>query len=329
MLWFALVACASDSIHEPPEAVVSLNLPTLQALTVEERGLWERHLRASLAWEVRRASGCDFGVRLKPQTRGDEVVYESTLNGFTADFGSADGVYQTRVVTGLGCEHGFGRDRGQVTYASAGDEDVALRLEDYMDQPGLNSALLVRSPSGLTLEIYEQGDPLERPFTRSALAEVEAELVAVLAHRQELEQQGVVASMVPEGSTRMGVPSLVVENGMQPGIYRLTGWINPGAWGQVHARVFFEGPAPGQVPPDAAGSPGNELSAERLRPRSTRKTGWGPNPKRLFRYQSEVTVYEGDWGQPYQARFELWHTAPDGSERQLATTIRTIEGWTR
>jgi hypothetical protein len=41
-------------------------------------------------------------------------------------------------------------------------------------------------------------------------------------------------------------------------------------------------------------------------------------------------IYEGDWGKPYAARFEVWFT-PDagGPERKLAERIFKIEGWQR
>lgn len=304
-------------------------MPTLTALTVEDRALWERHVRSSPAWEVRSSGSCLYAVRLEPREVNGSVVYKTTLNGYVTHTHAADGVYQTRVVTGLGCELGFGRDRGQVTRTAAGQGGVQLLLEDYMDQPGLNSYLLVSSASGLTLEVYEQGDPLERPFTRAVLTEVDAELAAVLAHREELSERGVIASLVPAGTVRSGPPTIQVEDGMQPGIYIVTAWVAPRAAGRVETRVFYDHPLPGSPPPAALGVPGEELSADRVRPRSTREIGWSEAGDQLFRYQSEVTVYEGDWGQPYAGRFEVWHVAPDGTEVQLIHTTRTIEGWMR
>ncbi len=329
------LACAgplgpSYPITTPPEAVVPLSLPTVAKLTPEERDLWARHLRSSLAWEVRQVRDCTFGVRVQPQARPDgTVAWETAMNGFYFDFQAKDGVYQTRVITGLGCTHGFGTDRGQITRAAATDPSVQLKLEDYMDQPGLNSALIVSSDSGLTVEVFEQGDPQARPFTRRALAEVEAELASVLKHRQELLAQGVVPALVPDGSTTTGTPSLVVEDDGQPGLYRLTAWVNPGKPGHVEARAFFVGPVPDHPAPTEVGAPGTELSADRLRGGAIRRTGWGPDADRLFRYQSGVTIYEGDWGQPYLARFELWHVAPDGAETKLVEHTRPIEGWMR
>ena len=323
------LACAGRyPTSTPPEARVRVEMPTLAALTASEQALWLQHMTASLAWEIRMKGGCRYAVRIQPTERDGAIVYESTLNGYHSDFSSTD-VVQTRVVMGLGCEHGFGRDRGQITRTGASAGEVQLILEDYMDQPGLNSALLITGGQGTTLEIYEQAHPERRAFTAAVIEEVEAELSALLSARDELAEHCVVEGLMPPGSTQTGAPSLAAEDGMQPGIYQLTGWVNPGQPGTVEARVFAAGPAGDRPVPEAVGPIDGELSAERLRARSRRLVAGCPEQERLFRYQSEVTVYEGDWGQPYMARFELWYIDPDDSSRAalLVSTTRQIEGW--
>lgn len=315
----------SYPVRTPPEATVDVSLPTLAALTQEQAALWERHLRASLGWEIRLERGCTYAVALKPDARGR---YVSTLNGFHRGPGGSE-LVQARVVMGLGCSHGFGRDRGQIVHASADAGSVQLVLEDYMDQPGDDSALLITGGAGHTLEIFEQSHDDHRTFTADTLARIEAELAGVLAASDELVSSGLVSALVPEGSVeRGGVDRLEIHDGMQPGIYLVEGWVNPAAAGLVQLRVFVEGPEPGQSLPADVPEPGTELSAERLRPRSQRKIGYGPDPDVRFRYQSEITVYEGDWGQPYRARFELWHLDGD-TERRLTQASRRIEGWMR
>jgi hypothetical protein len=46
--------------------------------------------------------------------------------------------------------------------------------------------------------------------------------------------------------------------------------------------------------------------------------------------ESIFTIYEGDWGKPYAARFEVWFF-PDngGKERKLIEKNFKIEGWQR
>lgn len=55
------------------------------------------------------------------------------------------------------------------------------------------------------------------------------------------------------------------------------------------------------------------------------------NSDSLVRYTSNepFTIYEGDWGDPYAARFELWFCPDNGSERKLSERIYKIEGWQR
>jgi hypothetical protein len=138
------------------------------------------------------------------------------------------------------------------------------------------------------------------------------------------------AMPMPAGSVRHGEASLEVFDGLQPGIYKVGGWVNPQGDGVAELRAFFVGPAEGRATvPAEVGEPGDELSSKRLRPRSRRLIGWSAKPEELFRYQSIVSIYEGDWGHPYTARFELWFESADGAERKLAETTRQVEGWMR
>ena len=330
LMWLLMsLACGGHyPTSTPPEARVLVEMPTLAALTAEEQTLWVQHMSASLAWELRESQGCRYAVRLQPTERGGVTVYESTLNGYYADASATD-VVQTRVVMGLGCEHGFGQDRGQITRAAASAGEVQLILEDNMSQPGLSSALLITGGQGTTVEIYEQAHPSHRAFTAAAAAAIEDELRALLSAQDELAERCVVEHLVPPGSTQTGAPSLAVTDGMQPGIYQLTAWVNPGESATVEARVFAAGPAGDRPVPEEVGAIDSELSAARLRARSRRLVAGCQQPERLFRYQSEVTLYEGDWGQPYRARFELWHidSGEGGEDVLLVSTTRQVEGW--
>lgn len=124
-------------------------------------------------------------------------------------------------------------------------------------------------------------------------------------------------SLLPEGSTRSGSAEIVLLNGMQPGVYQVVAWANPGSAGTVFLKAF-------EI------SLGTRLSEGRLHERSNARIGWSDDPNELFRYGSEVTIYEGDWRKPYAARFELWFHPDDGStDRKLAQRNFKIEGWMR
>jgi hypothetical protein len=57
---------------------------------------------------------------------------------------------------------------------------------------------------------------------------------------------------------------------------------------------------------------------------------WSTNATERFGAKAGFTIYEGDWGKPYAARFEVWFK-PDagGAERKLAERTFKIEGWQR
>ncbi|MGH1397344.1 MAG: hypothetical protein ACRAVC_25405 [Trichormus sp.] len=111
-------------------------------------------------------------------------------------------------------------------------------------------------------------------------------------------------------------PILIVNDGIQRGIYLLEAWINPTTEGEVYAKVFDT-------------KTGTRLSPDRISFRSKRVIGWSENGKKFFPYNAEITVYEGDWSHEYQARFELWHKSVTGDERKLVERTRKIYGWER
>jgi hypothetical protein len=54
------------------------------------------------------------------------------------------------------------------------------------------------------------------------------------------------------------------------------------------------------------------------------------NDNLKFIYESPITIYEGDWGVYYPARFELWFVPDSGQqERKLIEQIFKVEGWMR
>jgi hypothetical protein len=49
-----------------------------------------------------------------------------------------------------------------------------------------------------------------------------------------------------------------------------------------------------------------------------------------FSNNGTITIYEGDWGKPYAARFEVWFKGnEDQRERKLMEKVYKIEGWQR
>lgn len=112
-------------------------------------------------------------------------------------------------------------------------------------------------------------------------------------------------------------PTLRLWNSFQPGIYKSEIWANPGEKGMAYLRAY-------EV------THNTELSKDILRERSIRRIGWSSDPGKLFPSKAEFTIYEGDWGKPYAARFEVWF-APDSGrpKRKLLQRVFRIEGWQR
>jgi hypothetical protein len=74
----------------------------------------------------------------------------------------------------------------------------------------------------------------------------------------------------------------------------------------------------------------NRLSASDFKKYSNEWIGWSDDPSQLFFSNTHFTIYEGDWGKPYAARFEVWFV-PDsgGPERKMIEKNFKIEGWQR
>ena len=104
---------------------------------------------------------------------------------------------------------------------------------------------------------------------------------------------------------------------MQPGIYGVAYALNPGEPGWVYLKAF-------EV------TKGTPLSVASLVEESKTRMTWSTEPSERFGAKSGFTIYEGDWGKPYAARFEVWFKPDSGkTERKLAERIFKIEGWQR
>jgi hypothetical protein len=114
-----------------------------------------------------------------------------------------------------------------------------------------------------------------------------------------------------------GSATFELYNSFQPGIYDSHVWANPGEPGMVYLKAF-------EITRDY------QLSKSRLSRDSNERIGWSDDPNELFASKTHFTIREGDWGQPYAARFELWFVPDSGApERKLLEKNFKIEGWMR
>ncbi len=106
-------------------------------------------------------------------------------------------------------------------------------------------------------------------------------------------------------------------NSFQPGLYQFDFWTGKIEKGKIYIKAY-------EITQEYA------LSADRLSDRSAIDI-YNPTDSILtFSTTSDFTIYEGDWGKPYAARFEVWFRPENGeSERKLFFKNYIIEGWQR
>lgn len=301
----------NGELSQPEAAHLDLSDDTLSRFNEETLPILLRYLAGNPRWEIREERGLTYAVRLK-EVDGE---FKTTLNGFYSERINRE-THQTRILIAFEDEHGFGREHGNVTRAEPGPNDVPITIEgDHAGTPG-NSSYLIVQGNGLTIEIYDQCPEPERTFTQSAYNEVSEELAAVLEHADSIARTGVLPVTDYYPLPLPTEETFDVEDGMQPGIYRVHAAVNTTAPGVTYLKVFDT-------------TTGARLSEQRLTPRSSRRIGWTSEEGVFFAYQSQVTVYEGDWDHQYEARFELWLREEDGTETKLDETTRMINGWQR
>ena len=109
----------------------------------------------------------------------------------------------------------------------------------------------------------------------------------------------------------------IIYNSFQPGLYEYDIWLKKTEQGKIYLKAY-------EI------TRNYKLSADRLKERST-VTVYNPTDSiARFGTKNTFTIYEGDWGEPYAARFEVWFV-PDNAneERKLLEKNFIIEGWMR
>lgn len=311
-----LTACGplgyGGPFSRPPEAHINLSDTTLNGFDTQARVILMRYFAGNGRWEVREENGIAYAVR-REEVNGQ---YQTTLNGYYS-YVSGSQFRQTRVIVSFEQPYSTrGTDRGQFTRANVGEQDVSVTIEGpFSGKPGYSSGVIIEG-EGLFLEVYEQSPSIERQFTQQAFEEVSDELSDVLAHLSEIEATGLlpIGSRYPEKPPAAAYLNVI--DGIQPGIYLLEAAVNPSSPGMLFAKVYNV-------------KTGQQLSVEYITRRSTRIAAWSTDGATVFPYNAEITVYEGDWDQEYEARFELWHRDRAGHETKMIETTRIINGWER
>ena len=116
----------------------------------------------------------------------------------------------------------------------------------------------------------------------------------------------------------------VVNNLINPNDFRIANSIQPGIY-RYYAKVKLK--QPGTLYLKAYEITHNaQLSPKSLKERTASKALLGE----MALHHQEFYIFEGDWGKPYAARFELWFDPEKpGNDHKLLEKNYLIEGWMR
>lgn len=305
---FQAAMLASLKSAKGRDPTINGDISSLARLQVGDPDLLRRYLASHPGWRVFDETGNLFATRR--WIVGSEWSYN--LHGYYTDGDfwpdSEISRFQTRLTIGLSGEP-WARCTADTTRLDAGKAARAALLkgkELYESHCVISSGLLV-------VEVFEQSGTPERRLSNSALEFLEEEMKPLAANPSwENAKQ-----LLPPGGIRRGAPSLELRNSFQPGLYNSAIWVNPGDAGMVYLKAF-------EV------TKGTPLSVGSLREYSNEWIGWSSDPEELFFSNTHFTIYEGDWGKPYAARFEVWFKSDSGgAERKLIERVFKIEGWQR
>jgi hypothetical protein len=271
-------------------AVVTAKLDSLIRLQKTAPTILQRYLVSSPDWYVFKERGKLYATRRLTLGSPEPI-------GFTLGFSG-----QPRINVTDDC-----------TRLSLG-KTAPLKLHlDKVDEYRFWESYCIIKTNGVNATIRERTKVKERRLTKAVLRYLEAELSPLAAK----PDWATIQALLPPNGIRRGKPSIMLRNSIQPGIYESEIRVNPGEPGMVYLKAY-------EV------TTGTPLSVDRLPENSNELVGWSDDPNQLFLSNTNFTIYEGDWGQPYAARFEVWFVPDSGQkERQLLERVFKIEGWQR
>lgn len=109
--------------------------------------------------------------------------------------------------------------------------------------------------------------------------------------------------------------NFVLYNSFQPGLFEFDLWYAPKTTGTVYLKAY-------EI------TQNTRLSVDRLKNQSSIQVFPG-DTLQLIKTEHHFTIYEGDWGKPYAARFEVWFEDIEGNNFKITEKNYIIEGWMR
>ena len=282
-------------------------IPSLRRASMDHPKTFRDYIEASPCWHVFIEQGNRFASRR--WSYGGEP--RDTLHGYISEFGGDSG-FQTRCLLCLDRKQW---SRYSVQHAQEGTKQVKPEMSLGNN---LHESRVMIECGGVWVEIFEQSGNPERRVTKATVTALEKEFSEFLRNPKDAvaAAQAKSCELASRFAGEDDQPFRLV-TGMQPGIYGVIYSLNPGEPGSVYLKAF-------EV------TKGTPLSVDRLKEKSETRMTWSTQLEERFGAKAGFTIYEGDWGKPYAARFEVWFTPDSGKpERKLAERIFKIEGWQR
>ncbi|WP_126651044.1 hypothetical protein [Chryseobacterium aureum] len=116
----------------------------------------------------------------------------------------------------------------------------------------------------------------------------------------------------------MSQQDIILYDYFQPGIYKYDLFFNKIEKGKVYLKIFE--------------ITNNQILSERsIKKKSQIEVENKTDELRRFELKDEFTIFEGDWGQFYGARIEVWFQPADTSqpEKKIMTKNYIVQGWMR
>lgn len=282
-------------------------MPSLRWATTHHMSLFREYVEASPDWHVFMEQGNHFAARR--WSYGGEP--RNTLHGYISEF-DGHGGFQTRCLICLDRKQW---SRYRVQHVQEGTEPAKPKISWGNN---LHESRVMIECGGVWVEIFEQSDNPERRVTKATLTALDKEFAEFIRDPQaaltaaRARSRDLAARLADKSDHPFRLLS-----GMQPGMYGVLYSLNPGEPGYVYLKAF-------EV------TQGTPLSVVRLEANSKTRMTWSSDPAERFGAKAGFTIYEGDWGKPYAARFEVWFNPDSGkTDRKLAERVFKIEGWQR
>ena len=297
---------------------INTELPVLAKFTDKNRQKLIQHLKTTSHWRIVQDDKI-YAIRRFTTDKG----FFDSLNGYYGSFDLVDRFehwdediyFQFRIILSLD-----GEVMSKPWNKMYSKYEVCTGIRKLKTKRSVNHGIesyLVLSSNGVTLEIMEDTKQQGRVFTQAACKLISNELQDVLDSGAmtiaDFEQ-----NMINAGRAGRVESDIWIENGMQGGMYNVFAHVNAKEAGFAYLKVY-------------EATKNTPLSSHSIKAKSKKVMDFSEDNNNLkFLYERSITIYEGDWGVYYPARFELWFV-PDSEqdERKLIEQIFKVEGWMR